>query len=356
MLLDSLYFNCTQTQCWYYLKVTHALLMPAVFSCHLEETKQFQENFILAGGVTCLKNMLVKEDFLLNADDNTKKAALLYVFKLNKLTMATVCHAIYSHVLNAVSTKNFSLFNEAQHSHAILLQSSASSIPSSTNEITIRNLAHRLGAQFSSLLINNVPDINHVLKLQRIAWSLAANSTLNLVSSSYEQLHDTLYSNRLNQINESLTNLENVDDVNVCREALECLSLSLCLVPHALESLNQEKHWRIFIVDLVLYCGSRAIRQTASEQFLLIALKCSLQPNRPIQFFIQMLFTCLHSLNKNASQSQEYFYLLCRLLNCANINNVQISNTETLLNNEIAWLKKLKQVNIIFIRVNLLSY
>jgi ubiquitin carboxyl-terminal hydrolase 9/24 len=318
--------------------------MPAVSSYNSDETKQFQENFILAGGVTCLKNMLVKENFLLNADDNTKKAALLYVFKLNKLAMTTVCHAIYSHVLNAVSTKNFSLFNDAQHSHAILLQSCASSIPSSANEITIRMLAHRLGAQFSSFLLNNVPDINHILKLQRVAWSLAANSTLNLVSSSYENLHDTLNSNRLNQINESLTNLENIDDVNVCREALECLSLSLCLVPHALESLNQEKHWRTFIVDLVLFCGSRAIRHTASEQFLLIALKCSLQPNRPIQFFIQMLFTCLHTLNKNASQSQEYFYLLCRLLNCANINNVQISNTETLLNNEIAWLKKLKQV------------
>ena len=110
---------------------------------------------------------------------------------------------------------------------------------------------------------------NHILKLQRVAWSLAANSTSNLVSSNYENLHDTLNSNRLNQINESLTNLENIDDVNVCREALECLSLSLCLVPHALESLNQEKHWRTFIVDFVLFCGSKAIRQTASEQFLL---------------------------------------------------------------------------------------
>ena len=318
--------------------------MPAVSAYNSEDTKQFQENFILAGGVTCLKNMLVKENFLLNTDDNTKKAALLYVLKLNKLTMSTVCHAIFSFVLNAVSTKNFSQINETQHNHAVLLQSSASSIPSSTYEITIRNLSQRLGAQFASLLVNNVPDINHILKLERIAWSLAANSTLNLVSSSYENLHDTLNANRQSQYNESVTNLENIDDVNVCREALECLSLSLCLVPHALESLNQEKHWRTFIVDLVLFCGSRPIRHTASEQFLLIALKCSPQPNRPMQFFIQMLFTCLHSLNKNANQSQEYFYLLCRLLNCANINNVQISNTETLLNNEIMWLKKLKEV------------
>lgn len=134
------------------------------------------------------------------------------------------------------------------------------------------------------------------------------------------------------------------EDTNVCRESLECLSLFLSLVPQAIEQLNQEKHWRTFIVDMVLLCPNRVVRHTASEQFLLIALKCSLQPNRPMQFFIQMLFTCLHGLGKeNSSQSQEYFFLLCRLLNYACIMQVLISNTETLLNNEIAWLKRLKQ-------------
>ncbi len=339
--LENLYYNCTQTQCWYYLKVTHALLIPAMFMYNYEENKQIQENFILAGGVTCFKNMLIKDQFLQSqmTDDNTKKAALLYVLKINKLTMTTVCHSIYSFVLNAVSNKQFSSITESQHNHALLLQNSVPSIPSNTNEITIRNLAQRLGQQFSSLLVNNVPDLSHIIRLERIAWSLAANGTLNLIISQHEQIHDSLISNKSSEI-------DNIDDINVCREALECLSLSLCLVPNGLETLNQEKHWRTFIIDLVLICSNRLIRQTASEQFLLIALKCSMQPNRPIQFFIQMLFTCLISLNKNAQQSQEYFFLLCRLLNCANLNNVQISNTETLLNNEIIWLKKVKQLSL----------
>ena len=41
--IESLYFACSQTQCWYYLKVTHAMLMPAVtnsFNC--DEIKSFQ--------------------------------------------------------------------------------------------------------------------------------------------------------------------------------------------------------------------------------------------------------------------------------------------------------------------------
>ena len=44
--LDDLYFNCTQTQSWYYLKVTHALLMPAVNHYSYEENKQFQVNIL----------------------------------------------------------------------------------------------------------------------------------------------------------------------------------------------------------------------------------------------------------------------------------------------------------------------
>ena len=78
-----------------------------------------------------------------------------------------------------------------------------------------------------------------------------------------------------NRLNDSLMENSNTDDVSVCRKALECLSLSLCLMPNALETLNQEKHWRTFIVDLVLICGNRIVRHTASEQFLLITLKCS---------------------------------------------------------------------------------
>lgn len=261
--------------------------------------------------------------------------------------MTTVCHAIYSHVLNAVQTKQFSLITETQHNHALVLQNSINSIPSPTHEITVRSLAQRLGSQFAPLLCNSVPDLNHIIKLERIAWSLAATGSLSLINSpQYETIHEALIQGSPTRGSNSSSSQSN-EDTSVCRESLECLSLFFSLVPHAIEHLNQEKHWRAFIVDMVLLCPNRTIRHTASEQFLLVALKCSLQPNRPIQFFIQMLFTCLHGLSSagsNANQhSQEYFFLLCRLLNYACMMQVSISNTEALLNNEISWIKKLKQ-------------
>lgn len=107
------------------------------------------------------------------------RAALLYVLKINKLTMTTVCHAIYSHVLNAVQTKQFSLITETQHNHALVLQNSITTIPSPTHEITVRSLAQRLGAQFATLLSSSVPDLIHIVKLERIAWSLAATGINN---------------------------------------------------------------------------------------------------------------------------------------------------------------------------------
>lgn len=99
--------------------------------------------------------------------------------------MTTVCHAIYSHVLTAVQTKQFSLITETQHNHALVLQNSISSIPSPTHEVTVRSLAQRLGSQFASLLSNSVPDLNHIVKLERIAWSLAATGNRCIINVGF---------------------------------------------------------------------------------------------------------------------------------------------------------------------------
>lgn len=47
------------------------------------------------------------------------------------------------------------------------------------------------------------------------------------------------------------------EDVCVCREALEVLTISLALCPSGLDSLNKEKAWQTFIIDLILLSRSR---------------------------------------------------------------------------------------------------
>ena len=47
------------------------------------------------------------------------------------------------------------------------------------------------------------------------------------------------------------------EDVQVCREALELLTVCLALSPQAIESLNKDKAWQIFIIDVLILCRSR---------------------------------------------------------------------------------------------------
>lgn len=78
----------------------------------------------------------------------------------------------------------------------------------------------------------------------------------------------------------------------------------------------------------------RSIRQTAQEQFQLIASRTKQN------FFITLLFCNeMEKVPQYADQSAQYFSLLCVLLNWAQIEQ-PLTNGESRLNNEIDWLKK----------------
>ena len=49
------------------------------------------------------------------------------------------------------------------------------------------------------------------------------------------------------------------EDIQVCREALEVLTVCLVVCPQALEALNKDKAWQTFIIDLLLLCKSRYV-------------------------------------------------------------------------------------------------
>lgn len=46
-------------------------------------------------------------------------------------------------------------------------------------------------------------------------------------------------------------------DEQVCCEALEVMTLCFALIPTAMDSLNKEKAWQSFVIDLLLYCPSK---------------------------------------------------------------------------------------------------
>lgn len=102
-----------------------------------------------------------------------------------------------------------------------------------------------------------LPDQSTVRALQRIAWSSCA-AGLQLVHAPYEAIHqamDQLHGCVIGGEGDRL--VPDVDDVAVCREALEVLSVCLALCPDAVDVLYKERVWQTFIIDVLLVCRNR---------------------------------------------------------------------------------------------------
>ena len=83
--------------------------------------------------------------------------------------------------------------------------------------------------------------------------------------------------------------------------------------------------------------GNRGPMQRGSS------FRCSGE-QQPIRFFITLLFTVLSAAaTDNAAKASEYFLLLSRLLSFASNSSIPLNTAESLLNNEIAWIKKVQE-------------
>ncbi|XP_052214421.1 probable ubiquitin carboxyl-terminal hydrolase FAF-X [Dreissena polymorpha] len=331
--LEAMFFNTSPTQVIYNIEVAYAMLMPSQDPMS-EDAFNFQCNFIKSGGVQLSLNMLTKNNFLPNADLPTRRSAYVSALKMCKLMLNVVAYAKLQVVVDACNQEPRAVqVTSAEHSHAVILQQALHHIPNQTTEYTARNVANRLGQNLAEQATSVSPDLNTIKAIQKITWSSGSGS-LHLVHASNEDIHASH--------EKELT--PDPDDLTVSREAMEVLTVCMLLCPSATEALHKDKAWQQFIKDCLLHCRNKPVRSSASEQFFLMATKCS-STHKPVVFFIQLLFTVLSTLAKdNAKQANEYFHLLCRLLNYAFTTDVQLPNAEALLNNEIQWLKTVKEL------------
>ncbi|XP_025080256.1 LOW QUALITY PROTEIN: probable ubiquitin carboxyl-terminal hydrolase FAF-X [Pomacea canaliculata] len=332
--LEAMLFNNSPTQVLYNVEVTYCLLMPAIEPLS-EEAFEFQFNFVRSGGVQLALNMLTKNNFLSNADLPTRRTAYLTVLKICKLMLTTVGHARVQVVVDACNSESqVPAVSVAEHNQAAALQQALHYIPAPESEFTTRGVATRLGQHMGEQAAFVLPDLNTVKAIQKIAWA-ASSCSLHLVHTSVEDIH------RAHEKPKEAIQTD-MEDISVAREALETLAVCLALCPSAFDALHKDKGWQCFIIDLLLLCRTKSVRICASEQFFLMATRCT-SSHVPLIFLITLLFTVLQTTAKdNAKQSHEYFSLLCRLLSYAGASEAQLATAETLLNNEITWLKKVR--------------
>ncbi|KAF7709468.1 probable ubiquitin carboxyl-terminal hydrolase FAF-X isoform X4 [Silurus meridionalis] len=340
--LDSRFFGPSPSQVLYLIEVVYALLMPASGTLG-EDASDFQYNFLRSGGLPLVLSMLTRNNFLPNADMETRRGAYLNALKIAKLLLTAVGFGHVKAVAEAcqpVAEGNIpvSPINQATHDQALVLQSALQNIPNPSAECMLRNVAIRLAQQISDenffQASKYIPDISVIRAVQKIVWASGCGS-IQLVFSSIEEV-----SNIYEKTNAG--NEPDAEDEQVCCEALEVMTLCFALIPTALDALSKEKAWQTFIIDLLLHCQSKLVRQMAQEQFFLMATRCCMG-HRPLLFFITLLFTVLGSTAKErAKHAGDYFTLLRHLLNYAYNSNINLPNAEVLLNNEIDWLKRIK--------------
>ena len=95
-----------------------------------------------------------------------------------------------------------------------------------------------------------MPNLETVKAIQRIAWAASCGSLQHL-RSSWEELHKCT-----SNMSGEASPLD-PDDAQLCRESLEVLALSLALAPSLLDTLNKEKSWHTFIIDMLLFAKDR---------------------------------------------------------------------------------------------------
>ncbi|XP_056321504.1 probable ubiquitin carboxyl-terminal hydrolase FAF-X [Danio aesculapii] len=340
--LDSRFFGPSPSQVLYLIEVVYALLMPASGTLG-EDASDFQYNFLKSGGLPLVLSMLTRNNFLPNADMETRRGAYLNALKIAKLLLTAVGFGHVKSVAEACQpvvegTIPVSPINQTTHDQALVLQNALQNIPNPSAECMLRNVAIRLAQQISDenffQASKYIPDICVIRAVQKIVWASGCGSVQHVFSSNEE----------ISKIYEKTNagNEPDAEDEQVCCEALEVMTLCFALMPTALDALSKEKAWQTFIIDLLLHCQSKSVRQMAQEQFFLMATRCCMG-HRPLLFFITLLFTVLGSTAKErAKHAADYFTLLRHLLNYAYNSNINLPNAEVLLNNEIDWLKRIR--------------
>ncbi|XP_077845911.1 ubiquitin carboxyl-terminal hydrolase 9Y isoform X7 [Macaca mulatta] len=337
--LDSLFFGPSASQVLYLTEVVYALLMPAGAPL-TDGSSDFQVHFLKSGGLPLVLSMLIRNNFLPNTDTETRRGVYLNALKIAKMLLTAIGYGRVRAVAEACQpvvdgTDPVTPINQATHDQAVVLQSALQSIPNPSSECILRNKSVLLAQQISDEASRYMPDICVIRAIQKIIWASACGA-LGLAFSPNEEI-TKIYEMTTNGSNE----LE-VEDEQVCGEALEVMTLCFALLPTALDALSKEKAWQTFIIDLLLHCPSKTVRQLAQEQFFLMCTRCCMG-HRPLLFFITLLFTILGSTARERGKySGDYFTLLRHLLNYAYNGNINIPNAEVLLINEIDWLKRIR--------------
>lgn len=338
---ETMFLHCPPAQVLYNLEVLHALLKPAIEPYNISNF-QFQSAWVHSGCAHFILELLTKNNFLPSADMHTKRAAFQNVLRLAKIFLYIVGCVLSKVSDEPSSTTEF----DSGRSQIDILKSTLTSIFGNTEQ-TVRAISVKLAdslatemlsaepegdvcrALFSSALQWSCPDLQTIKAIVQLAWASGCGSLQKLgTCTDFSVEHAT----------------PEQQDQNVCKDALEVLTISLVLNPDANEALSRDAVWPNFIISIVLMNPMRPIRLQAADQLFFSCTYCA-GDWRPFAFIVKCLVESLQTLvPQHAATCAEYFNLLCRSLNYGCMYNWPLEMNDALLEREIGWLRSVKDV------------
>lgn len=338
---ESMFLHCSPAQVLYNLEVMHALLKPAVEPFNITNL-QFQSAWVHSGVAHFILELLTKNNFLPNADMDTKRAAFQTVLRLAKIFLYIVGCVLSKVGDEPTSTTDF----DSGRSQIEILKSTLSTIFGNAEQ-TVRTVSAKLADNLATEMLSEEPvgDACRKLFTTALQWSCPDLQTIKaIVQLAWASATGALQ--QLGTINDfsQMEARPEPQDQSICKDALEVLTISLVLNPEANEALSRDPIWPNFIISIVLMNPMRSIRQQAADQLYFSCTYCA-GDWRPFVFTINCLVNSLHTLvPKHAATSADYFKLLCRSLNYGCLYNWPLEQNESLLEQEIAWLQSVKEV------------
>ncbi|VVC40180.1 Hypothetical protein CINCED_3A020619 [Cinara cedri] len=357
---DTIYFTKSPSQNVYNLEVLYSMLLPAIDPM-ADKTLEFQTNFITSSHAPEIIQMLVSNKFILANDQNTKRSIYLVVLKICRLVLCVMGQVITqlcqsSELVMGSSTdkehclyKGVELLEQCDETLA-LMKEAFGLVPNPNVEYMLRSVTSKLARRYidkiafscetletlklamNKSLSKFMPTMDMIWTTIQLAWAMAGSNQYVVDDQlNNSELHNNLYGKSTE-----------MEDINVCKEALEVLTLCLFLKPNYLNQIMEKKDWQTFLIDLILLANNRQVRCSAAEQFLLV-VKFSWNA-KPLLSTISLMFSVLNdTVLKFAQNSFEYFHVLTYLLNYANHERIPVPDFELLLDNEIKWLKRVRE-------------
>lgn len=357
---EPVFLKGTPAEILYNLEVLYSILIPAIDPTS-DSRYEFQYGFMTSGWAHIFLEMLTKNNFMAGADNPTKRSAYLVVLKICKFILISIAH-----VLVRLSEDHTPPETESngETTPGVYLRQALRNVPGVGDQIirqvSIRvsqglaqlivhesEAAGQVGPLFSQALNWELPDLATTLALVRLVWAASSNN-LSELNASPEILHSLYDSNKQHLPTELQT-----EDILLCKEALEVLSIALVLNSSSLEHLCRDKRWPCFVTDLVLLNPSCAIRVAAAEQLIIICTSGAASRSA-LELITPLLFDLLDNLViDNADTSHEFFQLLDQLVSFAHLTNCPLPSADALLDNEVAWLKQARDKHEVLIEGHL---